>query len=151
MVRHQTICIENATRRQWLSRYLVSWTNLLIQHRNEMSVVLFIIENILPVYTSKHHMIDACSARFSWTSCHILSLIWHKGKKDIANHQIILQKSHKGTDPLCDDNHCTKRKPRKEKSKRGFLLYYRTGGLSPCVTIRRKSKGREPHTVPVPL
>ena len=101
---------------------------------DQMSVVLFIIENILPVYTSKHHMIDACSARFSWTSCHILSLIWHKGKKDIANHQIILQKSHKGTDPLCDGNHCTKRKPRKEKSKRGFLLYYRTGGLSPCVT-----------------
>ena len=135
MVGHQTICIENAARRQWLTRYLVSWTDLLIKHRDEMSVVFFIIENILPVYTSNHHMIDTCSAGFSWTTCHIISLIFHKGKKYIAKHQIIQQQNRtRGQTPCAMIILERKRKPRKEYSKRGLLLYYRTRGLSPCVT-----------------
>ena len=135
MVGHQTISIENASRRERLSRYLIGWTYLLIQYRDEMRVVFFIIKNVLSVYTSKHHMIDTCSAGFSWTSCHILSQIFYKSKKYIANHQIIQKQNRtKGQTPCAMTSHNTKENPARNIPSEAFG-YTIAQGVCPRVSL----------------
>ena len=86
-----------------------------------MRVVFFIIKNVLSVYTSKHHMIDTCSAGFSWTSCHILSQIFYKSKKYIANHQIIQKQNRtKGQTPCAMTSHNTKENPARNIPSEAF-------------------------------
>ena len=106
----------------------------LIQYRDEMRVVFFIIKNVLSVYTSKHHMIDTCSAGFSWTSCHILSQIFYKSKKYIANHQIIQKQNRtKGQTPCAMTSHNTKENPARNIPSEAFC-YTIAQGVCPRVS-----------------
>ena len=56
MIGHQAIGVD-VTRNRW-------------HHFDESPVVFGIIKNVLTVNTAQHHMIDACSAWFSWLSWH---------------------------------------------------------------------------------
>ena len=61
MVGHQAIGIDQAGRREWQPS-LVCGVDSMMEQLDELEIVVRIIKDILPINTSKHHVIDACSA-----------------------------------------------------------------------------------------
>ena len=64
MVCHQAICVE-ITSRGKLFPYIINWMNHVPKDVQEANRILILLKNVLPVSTSHHHVIDACSTDFS--------------------------------------------------------------------------------------
>ena len=58
MVWHETVGVDYATRGQRTPEF-VFWRDHVMEDEDELPVIVFVFEDLLPVYASEHHVVDA--------------------------------------------------------------------------------------------